>query len=176
MLNIPFARREDSYMKFIHCPQCGDKLIPRNIGDEGLMPYCPTCDRPVFNMPYACTLTLVVNELREVALIKQSYVSQTNYVLVAGYIKSGENAEETAIREVQEEIGVAAHTLRYIKSYYYEKRDMLMFGYVALADKCPLSISVEVDAAEWVPIEEAKSRLKEGSIAMQLLLDYLETE
>lgn len=162
-------------MKFIHCPYCGDKLIPRNIGDEGLMPYCQTCDRPVFNIPYACTLTLVINELREVALIKQSYVSQTNYVLVAGYIKSGENAEETAIREVQEEIGVATHTLRYIKSYYYEKRDMLMLGFVAFADKCPLSISVEVDAAEWVPLEEAKSRLKEGSIAMQLLLDYLAT-
>lgn len=162
-------------MKFIHCPHCGDKLVPRNIGDEGLVPYCSVCDRPVFNIPYACTLTLVVNELEEVALIRQSYVSQTNYVLVAGYIKSGESAEETALREVQEEIGVSAHTIRFIKSYYYEKRDMLMLGFVAFAEKCPLSMSVEVDAAEWVPLEEAAGRLKEGSIAMQLLQDYLGT-
>jgi len=163
-------------MKFIHCPHCGDKLVPKNIGDEGLVPYCCTCEQPVFHMPYACTLTLVVNELQEVALIKQSYVSQTNHVLVAGYIKSGENAEETAAREVQEEIGVIPHTLQYIKSYYYEKRDMLMFGFVAFADKCPLSISVEVDAAEWVPVMEAQSKLREGSIAMQLLLDYIDTQ
>jgi NAD+ diphosphatase len=162
-------------MKFIHCPHCGDKLVPRNIGDEGLVPYCAVCDRPVFNIPYACTLTLVVNELREVALIRQSYVSQTNYVLVAGYIKSGESAEETALREAQEEIGVSAHKVQFIKSYYYEKRDMLMLGFVAFAKKCPLSMSVEVDAAEWVPLEEAAGRLKEGSIAMQLLQDYLST-
>lgn len=162
-------------MKFIHCPHCGDKLVPRNIGDEGLVPYCEVCDRPVFNIPYACTLTLVVNELSEVALIRQSYVSQTNYVLVAGYIKSGESAEETALREAQEEIGVSAHTIQFIKSYYYEKRDMLMLGFVAFAEKCPLSVSVEVDAAEWVPLEEAAGRLKDGSIAMQLLQDYLST-
>lgn len=161
-------------MKFIHCPHCGEKLIPKNIGDEGLVPFCMTCDRPIFNIPYACTLTLVVNELDEVALIKQSYVSQTNYVLVAGYIKSGETAEETAAREAQEEIGVVPYQVQFLKSYYYEKRDMLMLGFVAFANKCNLSISLEVDAAEWVPSNEALTRLKEGSIALQLLQDYLD--
>ncbi len=163
-------------MKFVHCPHCGDKLIPKNIGDEGLVPFCNICDRPVFNIPYACTITLVVNELREVALIKQSYVSQSNYVLVAGYIKSGESAEETAAREAQEEIGVIPHTIQYVKSYYYEKKDMLMLGFVALADKCNLSISVEVDEAEWFTMEEALTMLKDGSIAIQLLKDYIALE
>ena len=160
-------------MKFVHCPYCGDRLTPKNIGDEGLVPFCNTCDRPVFNMPYACTLTLVVNELGEVALIRQSYVSQTNYVLVAGYVKSGESAEETAIREIEEEIGITPISIQYKKSYYYEKRDMLMLGFVAQAEKQDFNISGEVDAAEWFTIEEALTKLKEGSIAMQLLLDYI---
>jgi len=163
-------------MKFVHCPHCGDKLIPKNIGDEGLVPFCSTCDRPIFNIPYACTITLVVNDLKEVALIKQSYVSQTNYVLVAGYIKSGESAEVTAAREAQEEIGVIPHTVQYVKSYYYKKRDMLMLGFVAFAEKCNLNISVEVDEAQWFSIEEALTKLKDGSIAMQLLKDYMELE
>lgn len=160
-------------MKFIHCPLCGDKLVPKNIGDEGLVPYCTTCDHPMFHNPYTCTLTLVVNELEEVALIRQNYVSQSNYVLVAGYIKSGESAEETAVREAQEEIGVTPNSVKYLKSYYYEKRDMLMLGFVAFADKCDLSISREVDEAGWFSIEDSLKLIKEGSIAMQLLLEYL---
>lgn len=163
-------------MKFIHCPLCGEKLVPKNVGDEGLVPFCTSCDRPMFNIPYTCTLTLVVNELNEVALIRQNYVSQSNYVLVAGYIKSGESAEETAMREAQEEIGVYPNSVQYLKSYYYEKRDMLMLGFIAFADKCDLSISCEVDEAGWFPIEEALKLLKEGSIAMQLLTDYLDSK
>ncbi|MHB8130216.1 MAG: NAD(+) diphosphatase [Mobilitalea sp.] len=163
-------------MKFLHCPHCGEKLIPKNIGDEGLVPFCNSCDRPIFNIPYTCTLSLVMNELDEVALIRQNYVSQLNYVLVAGYIKSEESAEETAIREAEEEIGVTPHTVQYIKSYYYEKRDMLMLGFVAFADKCDLCISDEVDAAGWFKIDEALTLLKDGSIAMQLLKDYLATK
>jgi NAD+ diphosphatase len=163
-------------MKFIHCPICGEKLIPKNIGDEGLVPFCSSCDRPVFNIPYACTLTLVVNELGEAALIRQNYVSQSNYVLVAGYIKSGENAEETSVREAQEEIAVTPHTVKYLKSYYYEKHDMLMLGFVAFADKCELVASGEVDEAGWFPIAEALTKVKEGSIAMQLIKDYLDSK
>lgn len=162
-------------MKFIHCPLCGEKLIPKNIGDEGLVPFCSSCDRPMFNIPYTCTLTLVVNELKEVALIRQTYVSQSNYVLVAGYIKSNETAEETAMREAQEEIGVYPDSVKYLKSYYYEKRDMLMLGFVAFANKCDLSISSEVDEAGWFSVEDALTLLREGSIAMQLLTDYLDS-
>lgn len=161
-------------MKFIHCPICGDKLVPKNVGDEGLVPFCTTCDHPMFNIPYTCTLTLVINELEEVALIRQNYVSQSSYVLVAGYIKSGESAEETAHREAEEEIGVTPKSVKYLKSYYYEKRDMLMLGFVAYADKCDLSISREVDEAGWFTIDEALKLIREGSIAMQLLEDYLE--
>lgn len=160
-------------MKFLHCPICGEKLVPKNIGDEGLVPFCVSCDRPMFNIPYTCTLNLVVNELGEVALIRQNYVSQSHYVLVAGYIKSGESAEETSVREVQEEIGVTPNSVRYVKSYYYAKHDMLMLGFAAFADKCELSISGEVDEAGWYPMDQALTMIKEGSIAMQLLKDYM---
>ncbi len=85
-------------MKFVHCPQCGTKLIKKEIGDEGLVPYCEACGRPWFDMPYACTITLVINEYDEVALLRQGYVAAEHNVCVAGYIKGGESAEETAVR------------------------------------------------------------------------------
>lgn len=160
-------------MKFIHCPTCGEKLVQRNIGDEGLVPYCNSCNHPRFNIPYTCTLTLVVNELEEVALLRQNYVSKSSYVLVAGYVKSGESAEETAGREVEEELGISPKSVQYIKSYYYEKRDMLMLGFVASVDKGDFKISGEVDEAGWFSIKEALKLIREGSIAMELLKDYL---
>lgn len=159
-------------MRFTYCPHCGEKLISKEIGDEGLMPYCSKCERPIFDLPYTCIITLVVNEYGEAALIKQGYVSNTNYVCVAGYIKTRESAEETAIREVEEELGLKASRLEYIKSYYYEKRDMLMLGYVAHVKKAAFHISGEVDKAEWFSLEEAKGKVRNGSVAMQLIVDY----
>jgi NAD+ diphosphatase len=164
---------EDTIMRFIHCPYCGDKLIQKEIGDEGEIPYCQKCEVPIIDLPYTCTITLVVNELQEVALIKQDYVSTTNYVCVAGYIKSGESAEETAAREVFEELGIPVERVTYMKSYYYERKDMLMLGFIADVRKMEFHISGEVDKAAWFTYEEALTKLKEGSIAMQLLKDYI---
>lgn len=161
-------------MKFTYCPYCGEKLVQKEIGDEGLMPYCNKCERPIFDLPYTCTITLVINEMGEAALIKQGYVSATNYVCVAGYIKTGETAEETAIREVGEELGFKVEAIKYIKSYYYEKRDMLMLGYVAQVKRADFNLSGEVDHAEWFPLEIAKEKVRNGSIAMQLIEDYIE--
>lgn len=159
-------------MKFIHCPQCGEKLVKREIGDEGLVPFCESCKRPWFDMPYACTITLVINEFDEVALIRQDYVSDHHYICVAGYIKCGESAEETAAREVKEELGLEPETIRYTRSYYFEKNDMLMLAFEAHVKKGDFRLSKEVDGAAWLTFEEAYPRMRKGSIAIQLLENY----
>ncbi len=162
-------------MKFIYCPHCGDKLIQKEIGDEGMMPYCNQCEIPVFDVFQTCVIVLVVNEYQEIALLRQDYVSQTTLVCVAGHIKSGETAEYTATREVEEEIGLHTEQLAYMKSYYYEKRDMMMLGFIASVLKAELHLSKEVDHAEWFTLEVALTKVKEGSIAMQLIEDYRES-
>ena len=35
-------------MKFTYCPDCGTALTPKEIGDEGLVPYCTRCKKPLF--------------------------------------------------------------------------------------------------------------------------------
>lgn len=64
----------------------------------------------------------VVNEYNEIALIRQSYVSQTKYVCIAGIMKLGEIAEQTAKREIKEEIGLDVQRLEYVCSYFYDKK------------------------------------------------------
>lgn len=159
-------------MKFVCCPQCGAKLEKREIGDEGLVPYCSACGRPWFDMPYACTITLVINEYDEVALIRQGYVSDQYYVCVAGYIKCGETAEQTAAREVEEELGIKPESIRYTRSYYFEKKDMLMLAFEAKVKKGNFHLSGEVDRADWLTYEEAHEKMRPGSVAIQLLEGY----
>lgn len=161
-------------MKFTYCPHCGTKLISKEIGDEGMIPYCEKCNIPLWDMFTTSIIAAVVNEYNEVALLRQNYVSLTKYVCVAGIMKIGESAEETVIREIKEEIGQDVEKLKYIGSYPYEKKEMLMLGFKATVKKQDFKLSSEVDVAEWVKYENALSLLREGSIAWQLVKSVIE--
>lgn len=161
-------------MKYIYCPQCGAKLIGKEIGDEGEVPFCEHCSRPWFDISYTCTITLVINEYDEVALIRQNYISEQYYVCVAGYMKPGESGEETACREVKEELGLNVEEIRYTGSHFLKKKDMLMLAYEAHVKKGELHLSGEVDEAEWFTYEEAHSRMRGSTLAIRLLEQYFE--
>lgn len=156
-------------MRFQYCPHCGRKAEMRQVGDEGVIPYCAACEVPLWDLFTTSIIAAVVNEYDEVALLRQDYVSTTNHVCVAGVMKPGESAEETVVREISEELGLRVKSLQYIKSYPYEKKEMLMLGFQAVVDKQEFILSGEVDAAEWVRFEDALPLLREGSIAWQLV-------
>lgn len=156
-------------MHFEYCPHCGKKLIKKEIGDEGLTPFCEKCGVPLWDMFTTSIIAAVVNEENEIALLRQDYVSTAKYVCVAGIMKIGESAEETVIREVKEEIGLDVAGLEFVKSYPYDKKEMLMLGYKAVVKKADFVISGEVDSAKWVKYEDALNLLREGGIAWQLV-------
>lgn len=161
-------------MKFTYCPHCGEKLIKKEIGDEGLIPFCEKCSVPMWDMFTTCIITAVVNEEDEVALLKQSYLTSTRYVCVAGHMKIGESAEETVVREVKEELGLDVEELKFIKTYPYEKKEMLMLGFKAKVKKADFMFSQEVDSAKWFKFDEALENIREGSIAWQLVKEVIE--
>ena len=161
-------------MRFTYCPHCGTKAIQKEIGDEGLIPYCENCKVPLWDMFITSIICAVVNEYDEVALLRQDYVSAENYVCVAGVMKLGESAEETVIREVKEEIGQDVEQLEFIQSYPLARKEMLMLGYKAKVKKAEFVLSKEVDSAEWFKFEEALSKLREGNIAWQLVKAAIE--
>ncbi|MCH5266682.1 MAG: NUDIX domain-containing protein [Lachnospiraceae bacterium] len=156
-------------MRFAYCPYCGGKVTFREIGDEGQMPFCEACDRPLFDVMHTAIITLPVNEQGEAALLRQNYVTKDSYVCVAGYLKTGETAETAVLREVQEETGLTPERATYISSYYYEKNDLLMLGFLTHVSKREFVLSGEVDSAAWFPLEEALAQVREGSIAWQLI-------
>ena len=161
-------------MRFTYCPYCGNKLEKKEIGDEGLIPYCSSCKVPLWDMFTTSIIAAVVNENNEIALLRQSYVSTTKHVLVAGIMKLGESAEETVVREIKEEIGLTVKSLEYIRSFPYEKKEMLMLGYKAVVEKNNFALSKEVDSVEWVRYESSLELLREGSIGWQLVKTVIE--
>ena len=156
-------------MHFTYCPYCGKKSIQKEIGDEGLIPFCSNCSIPLWDMFSTCIICAVVNENQEIALLRQNYVSENSYVCVAGVMKFGESAEETVVREIKEELGLDVEELTFIQSYPYEKKEMLMLGFKAKVKKADFVYSQEVDSAKWFKFDEALAHIREGSIAWQLV-------
>lgn len=155
-------------MDINYCQVCGEKLTLKQIGDEGMIPFCKTCQKPYFKSPAPCVLVVVLNEYNEVVLLKQEYVSKTHWGLIAGYITEGENAEDTVVREVKEETGLNVKSYKYISSYHRSERNLLMLGYLAHVQKTEFIKSCEVDQINWFSINDAMLNLREGSIGKQL--------
>ena len=167
-------KRDEKIMRFTYCPHCGKELIKKEIGDEGLIPYCKECKVPLWDMFVTSVICAVVNEFDEIALIQQSYGPEKRYVCVAGIMKINESAEDTVVREVKEEIGQEVNEVQFVRSYPYEAKEMLMLGFKARVNKKEFDLSGEVALADWVPFKEALGKLREGSIAWQLVKEVIE--
>ena len=161
-------------MKFKYCPDCGELLGERTMGDEGEVPYCEKCQKPWFDMFSTCVITLVINEFDEAALLRQNYISEKYYNLISGYMKPGEDARTSAIREVEEETGLSVDKIDLTETYWFEKGGVLMIGFIAKAKKKDFVLSKEVDGAKWVDVNEAINLVHpKGSVSHSLIEKYL---
>lgn len=162
-------------MKYTFCPKCSSTLILKSLGDDKDIPFCESCNVPYFPFSTPAIITLVINPKNQIALIKQSYVSE-NYIVVAGYLQPEESLENCVKREVEEELGLKVSSVKYMNSYPYPKKNMLMIGFVSYVNSINFNISTEVDKAKWFSLEEALDKLKDARIALHLLNDYLNTK
>ena len=79
-----------------YCMECGTKLELRHLENEGEIPFCSQCNQfrfPIFNTAVSMICIDVKNQ--KILLIKQ--YGRPDYILVAGYISRGEDAEERSI-------------------------------------------------------------------------------
>ena len=74
---------------------------------------------------------------------------------MSGYITPGESAEEAAVREVKEELGLDIESIESTGSYWFQKRGQLMHGFIGRVKKKDLVCSQEIESAAWVLAESA---------------------
>lgn len=156
-------------MRYTFCPGCGQQLTARALGDEGLVPWCESCQRPWFDTFSTCIITAVMTADGEILLQRESRRPERE-VLVAGYMKPGESAENAARREIAEETGLTVTSLRYVASYPHMNGDMLMLGFCAIAEGEVQADSSKVLSSRWCTLDEAVAALRAGSIAQQLVI------
>ena len=164
-------------MRYVFCPTCGSKLGTRQAGDDGPVPYCEACGKYWFDSFHSCVSVLTYNELDEIVLCRQDYISTKYLSITSGYITPGETAEQAAEREVAEELGLTLESLQYAGTYWYEGGSLLLHGYIGFAYKQPLVLSPEVDEAAWVPALQAKARMypdRPGNAAAGVYRRYLQ--
>ena len=154
------------------CPECGEKLQLKVDGREGLMPFCARCGQfryPVFSTAVSM---VVMNEKRDKVILIKQY-GRPFYVLVAGYVNKGEEAENAVIREVKEEMGLTVTSMRFNRSRYFLPSETLMLSFlVTVADDIPTP-NEEIDEWAWFSLEEAEKSIKDNSLASEFLDECL---
>ena len=143
-------------MIFKYCAECGHKLEDIKCGDDDCK-ICSLCRKLYGNNPLPVVEVLVVNEFNEILLLKQNYISETKWTVVSGYMTNGETIEDAVIREVKEETGQNVISCKYISSYYFAPKQLIMIGFIAYVKKSQFSNSVEVDDIKWYKMHEVDS-------------------
>ena len=162
-------------MEMNYCMQCGTRLQMKDHPEGGLVPYCEHCAafrHPVFST--AVSMIVMNPERTKMILIRQ--YGRPHYVLVAGYVNQGEDAENAAIREVKEEIGLEARNIHFNHSHYFAPSNTLMLNFTVTVDNQDAHPNYEVDAWKWFSVEEAQKNIKPDSLAQAFLTGFLTGE
>lgn len=96
-----------------------------------------------------------------------------------GIPDEGESLESAARRETLEEAGVAAGDLEFLAAIDYAKKRKRVhcFAGPAPADAAPRCASWEVDRAEFVPLDEARSLIhRDQAVFLDRLVEWLESQ
>ena len=163
-------------MEMNYCMECGAKLhLKYHPQEEKDVPFCDACGAfrwPVFNT--ACSM-IVMNEARDRVILIQQY-NKPFYVLVAGYVNQGEDAEHAAAREVMEEMGLTVTSVHYNHSRYFAPTNTLMLNFTVTVAEHDAHPNYEVDAWRWFTVEDAKKNIKPNSLARDFLIGYFTGE
>ena len=156
-----------------YCMECGTKLKRKPLKGEGEIPYCEHCKSflfPVFST--ACSM-IVLNPKKTKILLIQQY-GREDYILVAGYVSKGEDAETAALREIREELGVEAADIRFNRTHYFGPSNTLMINFRILLDSEEIHPNEEIDSWQWFSLEEARERVRPNSLARDFLEGVLD--
>jgi len=145
-------------MKKKYCCFCGTRLTFKTLSDGSKEKYCAQCDHVFFETAYPAVI---------VAVATDDKVLVNERGLIAGYIRLEETAEEAAIRETREEVGLEISDLTFISTYSAKKRNLLMIGYKARTKDTLIKKSAELKKAVWCDLDKPLP-LRPRSIAAKL--------
>jgi len=120
--------------------------------------------------PIAVSMVVTNREQNKILLAK--HVEDDDFILFAGYIKKGENAEKTIPREIKEELGMDVVKAKYMSSRYHARKDILMLNFIVVVEDTPIKANAaEIAEARWCTPEEAVQLIRKNTTAEYFLLN-----
>jgi len=130
------------------CPQCGEAFYPR------LSP----------------VVMILIRRGRELLLARSPRFPSGMYSALAGFVEAGETLEQTAAREVREEVGLEIARLRYFGSQSWPFPHSLMIAFLAEHAGGEIRLEdPEIEDAGWYPPERLPALPHALSIARRLI-------
>ena len=119
---------------------------------------CTGCGAQHF--PRTDPVVIMLAEHEDSVLVgRQPMFPPNMFSALAGFVEVGESLEEAVARELREEAGIAAHSVRYVASQPWPFPSSLMIGCHAHADAPEITIDVtELKDARWfsrIEVEDA---------------------
>jgi NAD+ diphosphatase len=125
-----------------HCPRCGTPTVPEPAGDSTR---CPKDGTEHFPRTDPAVIMLVTDQGDRCLLGRNATWPERRFSILAGFVDSGESAEQAVVREVHEETGIAVQNVRYLGSQPWPMPRSLMLGFHADA---PAGQQITIDNAE----------------------------
>lgn len=152
------------YGKNRFCGRCGHFLVHSKT--ERAM-CCPDCKNVMYPVIAPSVIVAVTNGDRLLLTrYQKSHSTYRNYALIAGYIETGETAEETVRREVMEEVGLKVKNIRYYKSQPWSFSGALLLGFFCEVDGDDTIFREEEELEEAVWMERDCLPDRSGDISL----------
>lgn len=119
---------------------------------------------------FRIAVSMVVTNRAQDKILLAKHVEDDDFILFAGYIKKGENAEKTIPREIKEEIGLDVVKAKYTSSRYHTRKDILMLNFIVVVEDKPIKLNTdEIAEARWCSPDEAIALIRKGTTAEYFL-------
>lgn len=164
-----------------HCAACGE---PSEVADGGWKRICPACKAEHFPRTDPVVIMLPIFGDR-CMMGRQEAWPKGMFSALAGFLEPGESIEEACARELEEEAGLKALSVRYHSTQPWPYPSSLMIGLFAeVEDDQATPDHTELSEVKWFTREEARAVLEgryEGvnaptpmAIAQRLLKAWVE--
>ena len=115
---------------------------------------------------FPIAVSMVVTNRAQDKILLAKHIEDEDFILFAGYIKKGENAEKTIPREIKEELGLDVVKAKYMSSRYHAKKDVLMLNFIVVVEDKPIKLQKnELAEARWCTPEEALQLIRKNTTA-----------
>lgn len=135
------------------CAACGERSEAK---DGGWRRLCPACKTEHF--PRTDPVVIMLATRGEHCLLgRQAIWPKGMWSALAGFLEPGESVEEACARELKEEAGVEALSVRYHSTQPWPYPSSLMIGLIAEVDEGEAAPNdAELEAVRWFTREEAR--------------------